>query len=73
MAIEWIDRSVKLPKVGVEVLAFGKVPTIDGMADKFIGCDHLKVSGDFGYDGTGHCGMVRVTHWAEINGPIKGE
>jgi hypothetical protein len=67
--IDWIDRNHKLPPQNVEVLAWGQVPSLPPSTGYgFLGTTR-RVGNGFALDGTGHCGLVRVTHWAGITGP----
>jgi hypothetical protein len=67
--IDWIDRKEQLPKPGNDVLAWGYVPAMPPHTGfSFLGLTKF-CSERFGLDGTGHCGLVRVTHWAEITPP----
>lgn len=64
----WISRE-QPPSLGKKVLIWGTVPTIaGGSSGVFLGDGTFNGVG-FSHDGTGHCGLVRVTHWAEIGHP----
>lgn len=67
--IDWLSRERGLPANNREVLAWGLVPADNaGMSSVFLGPTRYN-GANFSLDGTGHCGLVRVTHWAEITGP----
>lgn len=77
MPINWIDRNVLLPQDQSDVLAWGFVPMVLSATTKemskgtFIGVTkYERHSQRFTLDGSGHCGLVKVTHWAVIgDGP----
>ena len=67
--MRFIDRDIEQPPIGELVLAWGNVPTIPGSnGSMFLGTTRF-VGGRFDLDNTGHCGLVRVTHWSKIIGP----
>ena len=64
--IDLIDRKDAVPNHANEVLVWGLVPSISTEPKiSFLGVDKYNFN-EFGLDGSGHCGMVKITHWAEI-------
>ena len=71
--IDWKRREDEVPKHGNDILAWGYVPSVpphDGFS--FLGVTQYRF-GQFSLDGSGHCGLVKVTHWAEITPPERGK
>ena len=69
MGIDWKPRDDCVPQHGNDVLAWGYVPAVSPhTGSSFLGVTKYYFN-RFGLDGTGHCGLVRVTHWAEITPP----
>lgn len=67
--IDWINRKERVPKHSNEILAYGYIPSLaPGSGFSFLGVTKYYVD-RFGLDGSGHFGLVRVTHWAEITPP----
>ena len=71
--ITWINRNDGMPRYGEDVLAWGDVPSLNGDVSIFLGTAQRNGELSFNLDRTGHFGLNRVTHWAEINGPGKTE
>jgi len=76
MAIEWIDRTVRVPPDRREVLIWGKITShpVDCWTEpRFLGvsrCNILPHGHDrFDREGSSIFFSCHVTHWAEIEGP----
>ena len=67
--IDWVRREERTPEDRRKVLAWGHLPALwPSTGSSFLG--ETRFNGKtFDLDGSGHCGLVEVTHWAEITPP----